>query len=93
MKNDMPDCAGCAFSEIGLTLALLVSRILADHPYYAVPADDFAVPTHLLYGSPDFHFFNSKKRLPRTLDASANHAGTGCLEIGFLHKTFVLMRH
>jgi hypothetical protein len=40
----------------GSALALLVPRVLADHPDHAFTADDLAVLAHLLDRRTDFHF-------------------------------------
>jgi hypothetical protein len=39
------------------TLTLLVARVFANDPHDASAPDDLAVPTHLFYGSTDFHLF------------------------------------
>jgi len=39
----------------GLSLALLVARVGANHPHHAIAADDFAVSAHFLDRCSNFH--------------------------------------
>jgi hypothetical protein len=46
-------------SKIDLSLPLFMLRIDANHSHHALAVNDFALVTHLFYGSTDFHLSNS----------------------------------
>ena len=45
-------------SKVNLSLPLLVFRVDANHTHHSLAVNDFALVTHFLYRSPNFHFIN-----------------------------------